>query len=148
MFASESVPGVQYACSDHCLPLQLLIYALATISGPYPKVILASSSSESRRSEAFTTAEAYFLAAQKRMGLLLCSSGVLEAQSLFFAGVYLMMTLRPFEAWRMFVQALACSEGFCGSWATNSAQAEEKRRLQESIYWTCFKSELWVYMCN
>ncbi|KAJ6104334.1 hypothetical protein N7523_010654 [Penicillium sp. IBT 18751x] len=122
--------------------LLLLIYALASISGPYQKVRLASSSSESRRSAAFIRAEGYFFAAQKRMGLLLCSSGVVEAQCLFFAGVYLMMTLRPFEAWRMFVQALACSEVFCGSLGTHSAQTGEKRRLQETIYWTCFKSEL------
>lgn len=133
---------------DSCLPPQLLIYALATISGPYSKVVCASSSSEFRRSEAFLRAEAYFLAAQKRMGLLLCSSGVIEVQCLFFGGVYLMMTLRPLEAWRVFVQALACSEGLCGSWGTHSSRAEEKSSLQESIYWTCFKSELLVFMCR
>ncbi|CAG8374194.1 unnamed protein product [Penicillium salamii] len=122
--------------------LLLLVYALATISGPYSKVGLATSSSEFRQSEAFLGAEAYFLAAQKRMGLLLCSSGVVEAQCLFFGGVYLMVTLRPLEAWRVFVQALACSEGLCGSWGTQSTQAQEKPSLQDSIYWTCFKSEL------
>jgi hypothetical protein len=130
---------------DNHLLLQLLIYALATISGPFPKVVLASSSSEFRRSEAFRRAEAYFLAAQKRMGPLLCSSGVIEAQCLFFGGVYLMMTLRPLEAWRVFVQAMACSEGLFSSWGTHLAQAEEKSSLKESIYWTCFKSELSVF---
>ncbi|KAF7718734.1 Fungal Zn(2)-Cys(6) binuclear cluster domain-containing protein [Penicillium ucsense] len=122
--------------------LLLLIYALAIISGPISEVVLASSSAEFRRSESFLRAEAYFLAAQKRMGLLLCRSGMVEAQCLFFGGVYLMMTLRPLEAWRVFVQALACSEGPFNLWGTHSTQVEEKSSLQESIYWTCFKSEL------
>ena len=67
---------------------------------------------EFRQSPSFYEAEAYFLAAQKRMGMLLCRSGVIDAQCFFLAGVYLMTTLRPVQAWKMFVQALACCQGF------------------------------------
>lgn len=69
---------------------------------------------------------------------------MLEAQCFFLAGVYLMATMRPLEAWKMFVQALACCQSFYSGKATPNAPTEPDRRLRESIYWTCFKSELYV----
>ncbi len=95
-----------------------------------------------RESSEFRQAESFFFAAQKRMGMLLCGSGVIEAQCFFLAGVYLMATLRPIEAWKMFVQALACCQGFYNPRRTYDLPHEEEKQLQESIYWTCFKSEL------
>lgn len=76
------------------------------------------------------------------MGMLLCGSSVIEAQCFFLAGVYLMATLRPFEAWKMFVQALACCQGFYSPPHSSENELPEERHLQESVYWTCFKSEL------
>jgi hypothetical protein len=76
------------------------------------------------------------------MGLLLCRTGVVEAQCFFLAGVYLMATLRPMEAWKMFVQALACCQAFYTGKGSPGAEQEGEQRLRESIYWTCFKSEL------
>ena len=75
--------------------------------------------------------------------MLLCRSRVIDAQCFFLAGVYLMTTLRPVEAWRMFVQALACCQGFSinpNVEGDGSEESNPKRR----IYWTCFKSELYV----
>lgn len=95
-----------------------------------------------RQSAKFRQAESFFFAAQKRLGLLLCGSGVIEAQCFFLAGVYLMSTLRPIEAWKMFVQALACCQGFYTHHSTHDLRSEDDCRLQQSIYWTCFKSEL------
>ncbi|KAJ5320225.1 hypothetical protein N7508_000508 [Penicillium antarcticum] len=89
----------------------------------------------------FLQAESYFLAAQKRMGMLLCKNGAIEAQCFFLAGVYLMATLRPVGAWRMFVQALACCQGF-STRSTNDSQYEDEWNTKQRIYWTCFKSEL------
>lgn len=89
----------------------------------------------------FRMGEHYFEAAQKRMGLLLCRSTVVEAQCFFLAGVYLMATLRPLEAWKMFVQALTCCQAFVADSSPGETR-EQEQRLQESIYWTCFKSEL------
>ena len=76
------------------------------------------------------------------MGMLLCGSGVIEAQCFFLAGVYLMATLRPIEAWKMFVQALACCQAFSPHLTIQDARTEEESRMEQSIYWTCFKSEL------
>jgi hypothetical protein len=53
-----------------------------------------------------------------------------------------MTTLRPIEAWKMFVQALACCQGIPISNNTNDLRSQEELQLQQSIYWTCFKSEL------
>ncbi|KAJ5664698.1 hypothetical protein N7462_011511 [Penicillium macrosclerotiorum] len=93
------------------------------------------------QSEQFQRAESYFSAAQSRMGSLLCRSGVTEAQCFFLAGAYLMANLEPVPAWRMFVQALACCQGFFLETATEPIHDSEWNAKQR-IYWTCFKSEL------
>lgn len=76
--------------------------------------------------------------------MLLCRSGVIDAQCFFLAGVYLMTTLRPVEAWKMFVQALACSQGFAiDQQDTDGGHSEDGSNPKRRIYWTCFKSELY-----
>lgn len=96
-----------------------------------------------RDSATFVQAESYFLAAQKRMGMLLCGSSVIDAQCFFLAGVYLMATLRPVEAWKMFVQAMACCQGFSISQQpTDGSAPDDGSNPKRRIYWTCFKSEL------
>ena len=74
--------------------------------------------------------------------MLLCRSGVIEAQCFFLAGVYLMSIMRPIEGWKMFVQALACCHGFHNYRRPQDVQHEGAQHLEQSIYWTCFKSEL------
>lgn len=123
------------------LLLQLLIYAHGSLAGamePRPPL----DASESRQEPYFRQAESFFSAAQRRLGLLLCRSGVLEAQCFFLSGVYLMTTIRPLEAWKMFVQALACCQSFYSGKSIPNAANDSDRRLKKSIYWTCFKSEL------
>jgi hypothetical protein len=73
--------------------------------------------------------------------MLLVRNGLIEAQCFFFAGVYLMTTLRPILAWKMFVQGLACCQGLQTrniDYARSAAEWNPRQR----IYWTCFKSEL------
>ncbi|KAJ5132910.1 hypothetical protein N7448_007068 [Penicillium atrosanguineum] len=120
--------------------LLLLIYAHGSIATPFVKNGPGLSPDLFGSSKSFLQAEAYFSAAQKRMGPLLCTSGVIEAQCFFLAGVYLMSTLRPVAAWRMFVQALACCQGFSVQQRNESYESEPSTK--ERIYWTCFKSEL------
>ncbi|CAI7633554.1 unnamed protein product [Penicillium manginii] len=120
--------------------LLLLIYANGSIATSFVKNGQGVDSNLFRQSKEFLQGEAYFLAAQKRMGILLCSGGVIEVQCFFLAGVYLMTTLRSVEAWRMFVQALACCEGF-SILRTNDCH-EDAWETKQRIYWTCLKSEL------
>ena len=123
--------------------LLLLIYAIGSIAGPYEKSA-SETSINFRQSPELRQADSFFFAAQKRMGMLLCRSGVIEAQCFFLAGVYLMSTIRPIEAWKMFVQALACCQGFHDHRRPFEPELEDERQLEQSIYWTCFKSELYV----
>ncbi|KAJ5158784.1 uncharacterized protein N7500_008435 [Penicillium coprophilum] len=121
--------------------LLLLIYANGAIATPFERNGQGVSSSLFHQSREFLQAEAYFLAAQKRMGMLLCRSGAIEAQCFFLAGVYLMTNLRSVEAWRMFVQALACCRGFSIP-HTHGNRHEDTWDTKQRVYWTCLKSEL------
>ncbi|KAH7139987.1 hypothetical protein B0J13DRAFT_558743 [Dactylonectria estremocensis] len=86
-------------------------------------------------------AMALFTAAQKRLGPLLMSPGVVQAQCLFLSGVFLMSILRPFDAWRMFLQALATCQSFASfDWASDSKD-NANATTKESVYWSCWKSE-------
>ncbi|KAJ5816220.1 hypothetical protein N7447_008453 [Penicillium robsamsonii] len=120
--------------------LLLLIYANGSIATSFVRNGQGVSPSLFRQSKEFLQGEAYFLAAQKRMGMLLCRSGVIEAQCFFLAGVYLMTKLRSVEASRMFVQALACCEGF--SILRTNDRHEDAWETKQRVYWTCLKSEL------
>lgn len=122
--------------------LLLLIYANGALVSAGGPVSPSADASDSRQQTYFRRAESYFSAAQRRLGMLLCRSGVIEAQCFFLAGVYLMACIRPLEAWKMFVQALACCQSFYSGRSPTPGETESDRRLNESIYWTCFKSEL------
>ncbi|KAM0229407.1 hypothetical protein ACHAP5_011668 [Fusarium lateritium] len=117
---------------------QLLVFALGTIVSQDDQALTTSMAF--RESRQFQDAESFFLAAQRRMGQLLCNSDLAGAQVFFLAGVYLMSTMRPFEAWRMFVQALACCQ-ILDSPSLDDPDDKESQ-LHQSIYWTSFKSEL------
>jgi hypothetical protein len=95
---------------------------------------------EFRHSREFQRAQSYFHAAQSRMSSMLCTSGILEAQCFFLSGVYLMATMRPLAAWRMFVQALTCCQVLMST--SEHHDPTSGVGLQQSLYWTCFKSEL------
>lgn len=76
------------------------------------------------------------------MSPFLITSGIMEVQCFFLSGVFLRTTMRPLAAWRMFVQALSC----CQILLSDAEKAEGPQQLQiglrQSLYWTCFKSEL------
>jgi hypothetical protein len=107
-----------------------------------------------RDSEDYQLAEAWFAASQKRIGTLLShGGGILEAQCFFFSAVYLMHTFRPFSAWPLFLQAIACCQMFQCFSKSNEVSLFPPQdfledgagwRSEESMYWTCFKSELYV----
>ncbi|SPO03667.1 uncharacterized protein DNG_06350 [Cephalotrichum gorgonifer] len=128
---------------DNALPL--LIYAHGSIATSFAKNSRSDLElpSNFRQSAAFHKAESYFLAAQRRMGMLLCGSSVIDAQCFFLAGVYLMTTLRPAHAWKMFVQSLACCQGFAIKCQhADDGHSDDASNPERRIYWTCFKSEL------
>ncbi|KAH7361566.1 hypothetical protein B0T11DRAFT_227288 [Plectosphaerella cucumerina] len=86
-----------------------------------------------------------FALAQKRLGHVLVATGLVEAQCALFTGVFLMSILRPADAWRMFLHGLAICQSF-PSIRNPVSFADEARRTadvvaEESIHWSCWKSE-------
>ena len=96
-------------------------------------------------------AESCYILACRRLGLL--KHTVLGAQCHFFAGVYLMYTLRPLSSWNHFHHASVSyllhlkTTGSSGAslpytdWQFMSSLSRKQRRLEQSLYWSCFKSE-------
>ena len=118
--------------------LVLLVCANGALAGPL------SSPSVSTDEVTSSIPNALFTASLKRLGPSLGSSGVVQAQCLFLAGVFLMSTLRPFDAWRMFLQSLAICQSFtyCDQ---PERQGDGRSRptveAEGSIYWSSWKSE-------
>ncbi|KAF9894649.1 hypothetical protein FE257_006537 [Aspergillus nanangensis] len=119
---------------ESCLALLLCANGAAAQTALITPVVPTSSNEEQQQQEHYSTSQILFHAAQKRLGTCLDAAGVLQAQCLFFAGVYLMTSLRPFDAWRLFQHGLAVCQAFSGG-------EDPPDPAQESIYWTCWKSE-------
>lgn len=98
--------------------------------------------------------ESYFALACRRLGLL--KPTMIGAQCHFFAGVFLTYTLRPVLAWQYFFHAstllqlhlkttYGIGEGHTGLLKEPSgilsAEHRKIKRLEQSLYWSCFKSE-------
>ncbi|KAH6892442.1 hypothetical protein B0T10DRAFT_483795 [Thelonectria olida] len=128
--------------------LSLLICALGSIATP-----LGPSLGTRPDTTAYADSQSYFHAAQRRIGLLLCSSDIIGAQCLFLSGVYMMCTFQPFLAWRFFSQALAACQNLPFLKRAHSyiltdpafsadlltLQAEETQ--EQAVYWSAWKSE-------
>ncbi|KAJ5031392.1 hypothetical protein J3E73DRAFT_428551 [Bipolaris maydis] len=125
---------------DACL--SLLICALGTIATPLDGGYVHHDS------DAYMNAESFFLAAKKRLGLILGTSSIIEAQCMFLAGVYSMCTFDRMTAWRYFMQSLACCQTFqslIGFRREYGEQLDEAGRrsaaAEQAIYWSAWKSE-------
>ncbi|KAH7121295.1 hypothetical protein B0J11DRAFT_590340 [Dendryphion nanum] len=113
--------------ADSCLVL--LVCALGSIASP-----------EIDQTD-WKAAHAYFVAAQRRIGMLMTWDGLIVSQCYFLAGVYLMYKLRPLEAWRMFAQGVICTHP-----GKPDTIALGHYSLEECVYWACWKSEVELRM--
>jgi hypothetical protein len=123
--------------------LTLLVCALGTIATPFLGCRYIS-----RDSDAYRIAESFFLAAKKRLGMLLGTSSLIEAQCMFLAGVYAMCTFQRLPAWRFFMQSLACCQTFESLKAFRQNYGEQldetgrrSAAAEQAIYWSAWKSE-------
>ncbi|KAK7968831.1 C6 zinc finger domain protein [Apiospora saccharicola] len=106
--------------------LALLICALGSIS-----ISLGPSHDVSPRTRSYQDAEAFFSAAQKRMGPLFLHPSIIVIQCLFLSGVYLMCVFRPTYTWRCFSQALAACQGF--HFLNKDAQVQDRTSPSSDI---------------
>lgn len=132
--------------------IALLVCALGAIATPFD-----SSQVVTQDSEAYATARSFYSAARKRIGVVLGTSGVLEAQCLFLAGAYMMCIFERVKAWRFFMQSLACCQEFdflhrsrAGSdgihdnihaYEMQDYQSQQASTAEQAIYWSAWKSE-------
>jgi hypothetical protein len=128
--------------------LALLVCALGSIASSFD-----GSSVTGTDPRSMAMAQSYFNAAQKRIGIITGTGGVLEAQCFFYSGVYLMSKLQPLKAWRLFTQALACCQEFAcanSSYDGSSGSVSSFGKglpQEECVYWSCWKSENELRMC-
>ncbi|KAF7554980.1 hypothetical protein G7Z17_g2502 [Cylindrodendrum hubeiense] len=128
--------------------LSLLVCALGSIATP-----LGPSLDTKPDTVAYTEAQSYFEAAQRRIGSLLCKSDIVGAQCLFLSGVYMMCTYQPVLAWRFFSQALAACQtlpflqrAHCAGTLTPELSPEfltlrADETQEQAVYWSAWKSE-------
>lgn len=143
LVSSTNINGIDWSLNS-CL--YLLICALGSIATPF-----GPSDCTLPCTVAYTNAQAFFNAAEKRLGFSIGSGGMLAAQCLFLSGVYMMSIFQPKKAWRFFLQAVAACQDFSFlSHAAKTSSAEEmpcdeadyrKYTLQQAVYWSAWKSE-------
>lgn len=121
--------------------LALLVCAIGSLVSPF------NASQVQLDAQSSAAAQSYFKSAQRRIGTVMGQGDYLEAQCHFYSGVYLMIQLKPLQAWQRFNQGLACCQQFtCANIAYQSlSRSPSPTRLtlpaQESVYWSCWKSE-------
>ncbi|PYI11619.1 hypothetical protein BO78DRAFT_466203 [Aspergillus sclerotiicarbonarius CBS 121057] len=101
----------------------------------------------------------YFTGAQKRFGLLWTQSRVKHAQGYFLAGVYLMYSMRPWQALESFSFASnACLTHMMAARVERKIRTDgadglecsenEFTPCEQRIYWSCMKSEsILIFIC-
>lgn len=87
----------------------------------------------------YGTAEAYFLAARKRLGLL--DYTIDAAQCHFLVGVYEMYTLRPLKAWGAFSRACDVLQIYFRRQGQHTGDTYSSEGTVSRLYWSCLKSE-------
>lgn len=85
----------------------------------------------------YTTAESYYVACQKRIGLL--DNTVIATQCYFLAGVYEMYSLRPAKAWTSFNRACITLQIYFRGQGRHELLGSKD--VVSRLYWSCLKSE-------
>ncbi|KAH8601506.1 hypothetical protein B0O99DRAFT_500909, partial [Bisporella sp. PMI_857] len=133
--------------------LVLLACALGSLALPFefevktPETIQDQQPPCTHTRESKQMSESFYQLAVKRFGILTCS--IIKSQCHMLSAIYLMYTMQPIRAWNDFLQAsnnyfmYLRSQMACKIRSTVDIMGgySESRRLEQSLYWTCFKSE-------
>jgi hypothetical protein len=130
-------------CFGSCAnSIQLLACACAVIAEPFLRTPITQCVDADSLTDSpnYATAEAYYDAARKRIGLLTNTHMATECH--FLAGVYEMYSLRPLRASISFNRACVAFQAL--TWMKSERWIDENR-LEKSqtsrLYWSCLKSE-------
>jgi hypothetical protein len=139
---------------------KLLVLAISSISTSLTDHAPPGQVMVPRDAPEFRAADLYFQESQRHMGTLYCENTLISVQCAFLSGVYLMYTLRIMAAWKAFVQASTQCLGYFASRRRlkvsfeSHAQSRDEvlehggqtsanlRALEDSLYWSCLKSEM------
>ncbi|KAI1414455.1 hypothetical protein F5Y13DRAFT_178751 [Hypoxylon sp. FL1857] len=87
--------------------------------------------------------EAFFNAAQRRLGLL--PNTLIAIQCTYFAGLYEKFAIRPLDAWHRLQSACVRFQAllYAKALSANTAGREEQRarHIEQRLYWSCVKAE-------
>ena len=130
--------------------LVLLMCAISVLSSP---VVAEGQPGYSRRADRLQRAEHFFQMAQRRIGVLYHTNSLLAVQCGFLTAVYLMSTFRIMAAWKAFAQAGTQCVGWMAAREHKTAPTppdamdmdtgvDGEQHMEESLYWSCLKSEL------
>lgn len=119
--------------------LVLIACALANLSAPFSIDRPEDNDSSSRDARDYSTAEAYFTASRKRIGLL--ENSVVATQCHFLIGVYAMYSMRPLQAWLSFNHACTAFQTYLRTRPHPSLRSRSSIHLEQRLYWSCLKSE-------
>jgi hypothetical protein len=122
--------------------LLLLVLANGACSSEFGEVSMAGATS-GRDEHQFANAQGLFDAAEKRKNTLWRSDYLTQARCHLYSGIFMMVSMRPFDAWRHFLQGLATCQRLIVP-AHHRRPREPvtvDKQAKESIYWSCWKSE-------
>lgn len=132
---ADNFPWDAQAC------IALLCCATGAVSMPFPSQDGRNATHHSAVDDAL--GEDLFTAAQRRLGSVLDRGGLIEAQAYFLSAQYLMCKLRAYDAWRMFLSAVAACQSF--PFVTQAtfiaSQTPGDKTPEEAVYWSAWKSE-------
>jgi hypothetical protein len=84
-------------------------------------------------------ADAYYIAARKRLGLL--ESSIQDTQCLFFASMYAKYCLQPLQAWFYIQQASARLQAHLLRRQRQPSLSLATLQLEQRLFWSCFRAE-------
>lgn len=120
--------------------LLLLVVANGASSVVFGDMSTTEGPEGGRDEQRWATAQALFDAAEKRKDMLWRSDYLTQARCYFYSGMFMMVSMRPFDAWRQFLQGLATCQRFT-SHRQRLRDPASQSQAEQSIYWSCWKSE-------
>ncbi|KAL5002212.1 hypothetical protein BDV10DRAFT_191786 [Aspergillus recurvatus] len=119
--------------------LILICCALGTIARPFSLEIPGPQDTPRLDGLDYATAESYYTAARKRIGLL--DFSITAIQCAFLIGVYEMYSMRPLRAWLSFNRACTYFHTYLHSSSFRQPVDQSSETVRSRLYWSCLKSD-------
>lgn len=119
--------------------LILIGCALGAIARPFAVGATITQSTSRQDAPNYGTAESYYNAARKRIGLL--DTSIVTIQCAFLIGVYEMYSMRPLRAWLSFNRACTHFQTYLHSAPLAQPAEQSSTTIISRLFWSCLKSD-------